>query len=161
MRDAEGVESTVNSSHLTFWIPRLVALEKAAGIEPLDIGNIQLKKLTPEEHEKYMKEGQCLRYRTKRAHGKRLHKRPRELGTNPTSYHRQHPLNSSSVLIAPKTTASPKRISEPDLDTFCEHDVLSQPSKSSLLIREAVIKEIRARVLIDYGAELSYIRQDS
>ena len=35
------------------------------GAEPMEIGNIQLQKLTPAEREKCMKEGRCLRCREK------------------------------------------------------------------------------------------------
>ena len=66
MRDAERIEA----AHRRLRAPKLIKTKAPrgggeGGIEPMDIGNIQLKKLTLAEREKCMKEGRCLRCREK------------------------------------------------------------------------------------------------
>ena len=67
MRDAERMEA----AHRRMRAPKTIKTKTAVGgsegrADPMDIGNIQLKKLTPAEREKCMKEGRCLRCREKR-----------------------------------------------------------------------------------------------
>ena len=66
MRDAERIEE----AHRRICAPKTIKTKTPrgggeGGSDPIDIGNIQLKKLTPAEHEKCMKEGRCLRCREK------------------------------------------------------------------------------------------------
>ena len=66
MRDAERIEA----AHRRIRVPKMIKHkasrgEGGGGPDPMDIGNIQLKKLTPAEREKCMKEGRCLRCREK------------------------------------------------------------------------------------------------
>lgn len=70
MRDAERVESAHkrvgsfrNGSSRS--IPRQSPATTESGPVPMDIGNIELKKLTKEERDRCMKEGLCLRCRQK------------------------------------------------------------------------------------------------
>ena len=66
MRDTERIEA----AHRRIRTPKALKIkptrgESEGGGDPMDIGNIQLKKLTPAEREKCMKEGRFLRFRKK------------------------------------------------------------------------------------------------
>ena len=60
MRDAERIEAAHKRIR-----PRELSTDRPDEVVPMDIGNVQLKKLTPEEREKCMREGLCLRCRQK------------------------------------------------------------------------------------------------
>ena len=66
MRDAERIEA----AHRRIRSPKTIMTKTLrgggeGGAEPMDIGNIQLKKLKPAEREQCMKEGRCPRCREK------------------------------------------------------------------------------------------------
>ena len=63
MKDAERVEAA--HRRLRTKAPRNLTEVAQNEPEPMELGNIQLKKLTPAEREKCMKEGRCLRCREK------------------------------------------------------------------------------------------------
>ena len=80
MRDAERVEA----AHRRIRAPKTIKTKTVVGrsegrADPMDIGNIQLKKPMPAEREKCMKEGRCLCCRKKGTHNQRLPKSQREL----------------------------------------------------------------------------------
>ena len=62
MRDAERVEAAHKRLGTS---SKSVMKPKNEGPTPMEIGNVQLKKLTQEERDRCMKEGRCLRCREK------------------------------------------------------------------------------------------------
>ena len=65
MKDAERVESAHGRIRSTSIAVRTRSYTAAAMPEPMDLGNIRLKKLTAEERQVFMKQGRCLRCRGK------------------------------------------------------------------------------------------------
>ena len=91
---------------------------------------------------------------TEGTYGQRLPKRQEELSTDNNRY-REAPRESTTVPQAPQIKAL-----EINSDTTSEPEDPFEPSEPSLLVTKAKISGIRARILIDSGAELNHISQD-
>ena len=93
-----------------------------------------------------------------RPHGEGLPKRQEELSVGNNTY-REAPIDSTSV---PKTLDDKNKAlsCSNDSDAPSEPDDPFEPSDPSLLVTEARIAGIKARVLIDDGAELNHISKD-
>ena len=89
-----------------------------------------------------------------RAHGERLPKRPEELSTG-INNNREAPIENTTVPLESQSKAL--AITS---DTSSEPDDPFEPSEPSLLVTEAKISGIRARILIDDGAELNHISEE-